>query len=72
MPGEEPFIKPRMIEIADDHYELDITRARRVLGWTPRHSLRDTLPRMIESLKTDPAKWYRENKLELPAELRAA
>jgi len=70
VPGEEPFIKPWMIDLADDHYELDISRARSVLGWQPRRSLRETLPRMVERLKADPAKWYRVNKLELPDELR--
>lgn len=67
--GEEPFIKPWMIDLADDHYELDISRARTLLGWEPRHSLRDALPRMIEALKADPLGWYRENKLEPPARL---
>lgn len=68
--GEEPFIKPWMIDLADDHYELDITRARELLGWQPRRSLRDTLPAMVAALKSDPAQWYRENKLEMPAWLR--
>ncbi len=72
VPGEEPFIKPWMIDLADDHYQLDISRAWKVLGWQPRRSLRDTLPRMVELLKNDPATWYRDNKLELPGELRAA
>jgi nucleoside-diphosphate-sugar epimerase len=63
VPGEEPFIKPWMIELADDHYELDISRARSVLGWEPRRSLRVTLPRMVDSLRADPLDFYRENKL---------
>jgi hypothetical protein len=46
-----PFIKPWMIDLADDNFELDITRARAVLGWAPRHSLRDTLPAMVAALK---------------------
>jgi nucleoside-diphosphate-sugar epimerase len=62
--GEEPFIKPWMIEMADDHYELDISRAHKLLGWTPRHSLQATLPAMVRSLKQDPAEFYLENKLE--------
>lgn len=70
IPGKDPFIKPFMIELADDHYELDITRARTVLGWEPRHRLRDTLPAIVESLKRDPARWYRKEKLEPPADLR--
>ena len=28
LPGADPFIKPWMIDIADDHYALDISRAR--------------------------------------------
>jgi uncharacterized membrane protein len=61
--GEESFIQPWMVDIANDHYDLDITRARTLLGWEPRHSLRATLPRMIDALKADPAGWYRANKL---------
>ena len=63
MLGEEPFIRPWMVDIADDHYALDIARARQVLGWTPRHSLRATLPVMLGALKDDPVSWYRANKL---------
>lgn len=70
VPGEEPFIKPWMIDVADDHYQLDISRASQILGWRPRRSLRETLPKMVESLKADPSKWYRTNKLEVPGELR--
>ena len=38
LPGPGPFIKPWMIDLADDHYALDISRARTLLGWEPRHS----------------------------------
>lgn len=61
--GEEAFIKPWMIDLADDHYALDISRARKMLGWKPKQSLRDTLPKMVQALKADPVKWYEENKL---------
>jgi nucleoside-diphosphate-sugar epimerase/uncharacterized membrane protein len=64
LPGADPFIKPWMIDISDDHYALDISRARTVLDWEPRHSLRETLPNMINELKSDPAGWYQENDLE--------
>lgn len=57
------FIKPWMISLADDHMELDITRAQQLLGWTPEHSLRTTLPTIIRNLKKNPKKWYTENKL---------
>lgn len=68
--GGEPFIKPWMIDLADDNYELDISRARTLLGWEPHHTLRDTLPKMIASLKADPIKWYHENKLHIPGWLK--
>jgi nucleoside-diphosphate-sugar epimerase len=61
--GGEAFIKPWMIDRAADHYELNIARARRLLGWEPKRSLRETLPRMVEALKRDPAGWYEAHKL---------
>jgi nucleoside-diphosphate-sugar epimerase/uncharacterized membrane protein len=61
--AHDPFIRPWMVEIADDHYELDISRARTLLGWSPRHSLLATLPTMIAALKADPTDWYQANKL---------
>lgn len=64
--GEEPFIKPWMVDLADDHYALDISRARERLGWVPKHALRETLPKMVEALKADPAKFYKQNKLGEP------
>jgi nucleoside-diphosphate-sugar epimerase len=65
-PGEEPFIKPWMIDLADDHYALDTARARALLGWQPKRSLRQTLPKMVEALKQDPASFYKDNKLGEP------
>ena len=65
---EEPFIKPFMIDLADDHYALDISHARALLGWEPRHSLRQTLPKMVEVLKADPPAWYEANKLKPPSD----
>ena len=64
--GIEPFIKPFMIPLADDHYELDITRAERLLGWRPERALRRSLPAMIGKLRQDPARWYKRNKIPLP------
>ncbi len=67
VPGDERFIKPWMIDLADDHYALDIGRARTTLGWEPTRSLRETLPRMVSALKADPQRFYKMNKLEAPA-----
>ncbi len=65
----DPFIKPWMIDRADDHYELDISRAKELLDWEPKHSLKETIPLMIKKLKEDPVKWYKENNLEMPSDL---
>lgn len=73
--GEPPFVKPFMVSMADDHYELDIARARELLGWEPRHRLKDELPAMIDALKRDTAKWYEANRVTPPpvlAEIKAA
>jgi nucleoside-diphosphate-sugar epimerase len=67
--GQDPFIKPWMIDLADSHYPVDISKAKRLLGWQPNRSLRDTLPEMLRRLQDDPAGWYEENKLELPESL---
>ena len=64
----DPFIKPWMIDRADDHFELDISRAGELLDWKPKHSLMDSLPAMIETLKADPLAWYKQNKLD-PSEI---
>jgi nucleoside-diphosphate-sugar epimerase len=69
LPGADPFIKPWMIDRANDHYALDITRARELLGWEPKKSLRGTIPVMVAALKADPVLFYQENDLELPDEL---
>ncbi|MGE0577898.1 MAG: vitamin K epoxide reductase family protein [Reyranella sp.] len=61
---QETDIKLWMIENADDHYEIDVSRARSLLGWRPRHSLTATLPEMIRRLAADPTDWYQINKLE--------
>ncbi|HVL74577.1 MAG TPA: NAD(P)-dependent oxidoreductase, partial [Noviherbaspirillum sp.] len=52
--GIEPFIKPFMVDLADDHYELDITRARTLLDWNPQHRLRRCLPMMVGELRQNP------------------
>lgn len=64
--SKEPFIKHWMIDLADDHYELDIGKAGTRLGWEPRHRLLKTLPHIVAALKADPGGWYRHNKLGRP------
>ncbi|MGH8727418.1 MAG: NAD-dependent epimerase/dehydratase family protein, partial [Burkholderiales bacterium] len=70
--GEEPFIKPFMVAMADDHYALDIRRARDLLDWEPRHRLKDELPRLVAALKNDPAGWYQSHRITPPVWLSKA
>ena len=64
--GEEPFVKPFMVRMADDHYELDTSRARELLGWEPKHRIKDSLPSIVAALKRDPKAWYEKNGLTPP------
>ncbi len=64
--SNDAFIKPYMIKLADDHYALDITRARETLGWEPEHRLLDELPKMIDTMKSYPVAWRRANGLVQP------
>jgi nucleoside-diphosphate-sugar epimerase len=67
IPGEDDFIQPWMIDLADDHFALDLTRARTQLGWEPWRSLRETLPNMVAALKADPLGWYEAHELSPPS-----
>lgn len=70
--GEKPFIRPFMIDMANDHYALDISKARDVLGWEPQHRIEDELPTLVDSLKSDPLRWYRDNGITPPVWLESA
>jgi len=66
----DEFIQPWMIDLADDNYDLNITKAKQSLKWAPLHSLDKTLPIMINSLKNDPIAWYKKNGLYMSSSLR--
>lgn len=57
------FVRPWMIPRADDNFTLNISKAKKILGWTPKHSLDQTLPHMIEELEADEKGWYQRNHL---------
>jgi len=70
--GEKPFIRPFMIDMADDHYALDVSRARELLGWQPEHKIDDVLPQLIDNLKSDPVGWYKRNGITPPPWMETA
>jgi nucleoside-diphosphate-sugar epimerase len=72
LPWVESFVKPWMIDLADQHYPVEIDRARAWLDWEPKHRLRDTLPWMIGRLEQDPKRWFEANGLPVPDEAREA
>jgi nucleoside-diphosphate-sugar epimerase len=59
-------VKEWMIDQADHNYCCDISLIQDKLGWAPKHTFRQTLPKMITTLKENPLTWYRENSLTLP------
>jgi nucleoside-diphosphate-sugar epimerase len=67
---EEPFIKPWMVDLADQNYPISLDRARNRLQWEPEHTLRGTLDEMLRRLKADPRRWYEINGLPLPDDER--
>lgn len=67
--GEDEFIKPWMVDLADQHYPVSIEHARERLRWVPRRRLRDVLPAMVERLLADPRAFYEDNGIPLPSGL---
>lgn len=66
---DAPFIKPWMIDLADQNYPISVQRAREHLDWEPQHTLRDTLPDMIGRLHFDPKVWFEKNGLPIPKQV---
>ncbi|WP_282026259.1 NAD-dependent epimerase/dehydratase family protein [Limimaricola cinnabarinus] len=67
--GEKPFLRPFMIDLSSDHYALDISRARHLLGWEPELFILDSLPTMIARLRDDPVAWHMANGVTVNREL---
>jgi len=64
--SDDDFIQPWMVDLADQDYRIDISKAQRLLGWKPTHSLRATLPRIAANLIDSPDEWFERN--GIPAE----
>jgi hypothetical protein len=63
------FIKPFMIDIADLHYDVDISRAKKLLGWEPKKSLDKNLETLVAWAKENKQEFYKENGLIVPKKL---
>jgi len=67
----QSFIKPWMINLADYHYALNISKAQKLLGWKPKHALATDLPLMLDKMLENPEKWYKNNSLHPPKHLKS-
>lgn len=63
--GPKPFIQPWMVDLADDNYQFSMEKAKKVLNWAPKRSLRALLPKMVENMQADPISWYKRHKIPL-------
>lgn len=70
--GEKPFIRPFMIDMASHHYQLVTLHARKLLGWSAKRNLYDTLEQLTANLKKDPIQWYKKNGITPPDWMVAA
>ncbi len=68
--GDDPFVRPWMVDRAGDHYELDIAPARELLEWEPQHRVIEVIGAMVERLRKDRDAWYRANGLQPPRRRR--
>lgn len=66
----KPFIKPWMVDLADDNYEFTMEKARKVLNWSPKRSIRQTLLKLADNMKANPKAWYKRHKIPLPRFLK--
>lgn len=61
--GRRPFERPWMADAIDRRLDVDASRTRRRLNWSPQERL-DILKRvpfMVENLRSDPVEWLRRN-----------
>jgi nucleoside-diphosphate-sugar epimerase len=65
------FIKPWMIDLADQNYPVSMEKAREKLDWEPQRRLRNTLSTIVGSLLSNPQKWYEENGIPVPESVKA-
>jgi len=62
--GDRPFERPWMARYVDRSLEIDASRTRQKLGWSPRSSLGilERIPFMIEHRGADPVQWHGRNR----------
>jgi nucleoside-diphosphate-sugar epimerase len=59
--GHRRFIQPWMVEFAGEHFEFDLSKTRRELGWEPTHDLHRRLERILRLAAHHPELWTEVN-----------
>ncbi len=70
--GTKPFIRPFMIDMASDHYDLDVSKVKTDLDWQPKKRIYEGLEKIVDNLKQDPANWYQQNGITAPDWVQSA
>jgi UDP-glucose 4-epimerase len=66
----KPFIQPWMIKLADEHYELDISKAKKIFSWSPKRKLENLIGKMCSDVLENPVSWYKENGLKMSKKIK--
>jgi hypothetical protein len=67
---QKPFIRPWMIPLADENYDLNISKAKTIFDWEPKYKLEDCLDQFCKDLQKNPVQWYKINGLKMPKSLK--
>lgn len=59
--GHRRFIQPWMVDFAGEHFEFDLSKTRRELGWEPTHDLHRRLERILLLAKHHTDLWLQVN-----------
>lgn len=60
--GKRRFVQPWMIPFAEEHFEFDLSETQQKLGWSPKRSLGNELPKILRWAKTHEEEWLTINR----------
>lgn len=59
--GSEDFVRPWMVDYADEHFAFDVSRAATDLQWRPSRHISDVLPEMCHRADHRRREWTKKN-----------
>ena len=63
----DPLGQPWLIDLAGEHYPVNVFKAQKRLDWHPEHKLQADLATMVANMRSDPKRWYDVNRLPIPS-----